>query len=317
MYRDSYRDDYERELDPRPLAGYGRDPYYEERSRERKYDLDDRDRPGSRYTAPPFPPVLPEDPYYRRMDDLDGRALPRGGGGSGGSSSGGGPRDLPHHGGHDEIGDVYKSVVIYALSPFVKPKRAPHEKPINCDTVFVGSLPASATDKHLYDLFERCGKINDVRVSRGRGFGHVQFADREAVDTAILLNGANVLLSNDRSKSEWAQLHVDFAAARGEPDFQRRVQTEEYLTYSTSNAQTISSDLHREESFHYAAKNIVQWLEKGCCNSSTASSFFGLISLVNTHCRKLSKDLAARQEEIAQVVAKRAEFLEKVQGEGE
>lgn len=306
MYRDSYRDDYERELDARPLAGYGRDPYYEERGRERKYDLDERDRPASRYTTPPYPPVLSEDPYYRRMDDLDGRALPRGG-----------REPPPSHAGHEEVGDAYKSVVIYMLSPFVKPKRTPHDKPINCDTVFVGSLPASASDKHLYDLFERCGKINDVRVSRGRGFGHVQFADKEAVDTAILLNGAHVLLTNERSKSDWAQLHVDFAAARGEPDFQRRVQTEEYLTYSTSNAQTISSDLHREESFHYAAKNIIQWLEKGCCNSSTASSFFGLISLVNTHCRKLSKDVNARQEEITKVVAKRNEFLEKVRSECE
>jgi len=61
-------------------------------------------------------------------------------------------------------------------------------------SVFIGNLPFDVQDEDLYTHFSRCGAIEFVRVVRdkktniGKGFGYVQFKERDAIDKAILLN---------------------------------------------------------------------------------------------------------------------------------
>lgn len=291
MYRDDYhRDDFERELDRPTLYSRDRDPFYEDRVRDRAFDFDDRER-GLRSSYPPPPPPVPplDDPYYRRLDELESRF----------SRS----REPPLEPGAEVIG----SVILIPVSPFeVKPKR--REKPANCDTVFVGSLPDNMTEKHLYDLFARCGKVSDVRISRGRNFGHVQFSEPEAVDLAVELSGCRVRILHS-SLSETMKLHVDYAQPKGEAELQKRIHEGELMGFTPQNASTVSSDLHRDEAFIYAAKNVIHWIERGNCNQSTSNTFFGLISSVNTHCRKVAKNIKVKDDEAAEFMQKRRHYF--------
>ena len=57
--------------------------------------------------------------------------------------------------------------------------------------LFVGSLPYSATETQLRELFEPFGAIASIRLisdkftGRSKGFGFVEFDDDEAADKAI------------------------------------------------------------------------------------------------------------------------------------
>ena len=319
-YRDDYRDDYrgdlDRDLDPPLPSSYARDhrgdPYYDDKpSRERVYDYDERDRPPIRSTYPPPPPPPPsilDDPFYRRFDDLEARILSR-------AREPLPPPLPPPLSVHDEPGAlVHGSVIIIPFSPFEhRPKR--REKPPNCNTVFVGSLPEKATEKHLFDIFMKCGKIIDVRVSRGRNFGHVQFQNEESIEKAMDLSGCIIRIGPSNLPGDSAKIHVDYAHSKGEAELQRRIQEGELLSFNHVNASTVSSDLHREEAFGYAAKNVIHWLERGHCTQSTANTFFGLISSTNTHCRKMIKHIKAKDEELAEVMQKRREYFQTLQKE--
>lgn len=60
-------------------------------------------------------------------------------------------------------------------------------------SVFLGGLPFDAEEEELWKFFEDCGEIESVRTVRdsktnvGKGFGYVQFAERESVDAALAL----------------------------------------------------------------------------------------------------------------------------------
>jgi RNA recognition motif-containing protein len=60
--------------------------------------------------------------------------------------------------------------------------------------VFVGNLPLKISLKEVSDFFTGCGKIVEVRMSKGpegfnKGFCHVEFDSTSAVRRAIQLNG--------------------------------------------------------------------------------------------------------------------------------
>ena len=298
MYREDYRDDYDRDLESSRSLAYSReirDPYYE-RARDRAYDFDDRDRGlRSAFPPPPPPPPILDDPYYRRLEELEARApAPLR------------PRETPIEPSLEPGAEVLGSVVLIPLSPFeAKPKK--RDKPPNCDTVFVGSLPDNTTEQHLYDLFSMCGKINDVRVSRSRNFGHVQFTSEAAVDKATELSGCRIRISPTNTLSK---IHVDYAQPKGEAELQKRIQDAELMIFNPTNASTVSSDLHRDEAFAYAAKNVMHWIERGNCNPSTSNTFFGLISSVNVHSRKIAKIIKAKEEEAIEFARKKREYFE-------
>lgn len=60
-------------------------------------------------------------------------------------------------------------------------------------SVFLGGLPFDTEDEELWEFFKDCGDIESVRTVRdaktnvGKGFGYVQFMDRECVDAALAL----------------------------------------------------------------------------------------------------------------------------------
>ena len=303
MYRDEYRDEFDRDLDQPRSSLYPRDlrdPYFDDRSsRERPYDFESRDRGLRSSYAPPPPPPLMDDPYYRRLDDLEARLLSR-------------SREPSTLDPVEQGALVHGTVIIIPPSPFEpKPKR--REKPANCDTVFVGSLPDNTTEKHLYDLFSKCGKINDVRISRGRNFGHVQFASEESVIQAVELSNCRIRVGPSNLPADTGKIHVDYAQPKGDPELQRRIQENEMMAFNVHNASTVSSDLHRDEAFAYAAKNVVHWIDRGNCNQSTANTFFGLISSINTHSRKVAKSIKTKEEEAMEFMQKRKQFFESLE----
>ncbi|KAI9481180.1 MAG: putative nucleolar protein [Benjaminiella poitrasii] len=60
-------------------------------------------------------------------------------------------------------------------------------------SVFLGALPFDVEDEELWEFFKDCGDIESVRVIRdpkmniGKGFGYVQFVDRDSVEAALAL----------------------------------------------------------------------------------------------------------------------------------
>ena len=287
MFREDFRDrrdDMSRDLDSPRYLPPPRDLYYDDRVRDRSYgDYEDIDR--KRYSLPL------DDPYYRHpLDDLEPPRRGR-------------PVDplppLPDDPSHQDPATgvvVCGSVILIPASPFDK-KPTLRTKHGVCKTVFVGSLPDSASNKHLQDLFSRCGKVVDIRVSKGRNFGHVQFEQEEDVDRALQLSGCRVRIGPTNSLSDTGRIHVDYAQPRSESEMSKRVESSEPLPYSGANAGMISADLHGEDTFWVAAKNVKTWIERGNCNASTTNMFFGLISSCNTHSRKIAKKVKELEKE--------------------
>ncbi|KAI8638337.1 hypothetical protein BD408DRAFT_446855 [Parasitella parasitica] len=60
-------------------------------------------------------------------------------------------------------------------------------------SVFLGGLPFDTEEEELWEFFKDCGDIESVRTVRdgktnvGKGFGYVQFLDRDCVDSALAL----------------------------------------------------------------------------------------------------------------------------------
>lgn len=60
-------------------------------------------------------------------------------------------------------------------------------------SVFLGGLPFDTEEEELWTFFKDCGDIESVRAVRdkitnvGKGFGYVQFRDRDSVDAALAL----------------------------------------------------------------------------------------------------------------------------------
>lgn len=317
MYREEYRDrrdDLSRDLESSRYLPPPRDLYYDDRTRERSYsDYDDLDR--KRYG----PPMALDEPYYRHpMDDLEpppprsrGRTVP--------SDS---LPPLPHS--HPSLEEqdpatgviVCGSVMITPASPFEK-KPSLRQKQGTCKTVFVGSLPDNTTNKNLQDLFEGCGKVTDIRISKGRNFGHVQFELEEDVDRAILLSGCRLRVGPSNSLSDFGKIHVDYAQPRSDSEIQKRLESAEPLAYNSTNAGMISTELHGEDTFWLAAKHIKTWIEKGNCNASTTNTFFGLISSCNTHSRKVAKKMKELEQEDEEWAAARRKKYERLMKECE
>ena len=303
MYREDYRDEIDRDLERyRDI----RDPYFEDRARDRPFDFESRDR-GLRSTLPPPPPPPPpsilDDPYYRRFEGLERGSSLRD------------PLPLtPLPEAIEPGAEVIGTAILIPASPFEqRPKH--REKPANCDTVFVGSLPDNCKEKHLQDIFSKCGKISDVRISRGRNFGHVQYFHEDAVDRAIELSGCRIRVGPTNTLADVGKIHVDFAAPKGDPELQKRIHDTEMLTFTSQNASTVSADLHRDDAFTYAAKTVVHWIERGSCTPTTSNTFFGFISSVNTHTRKLAKNIKLKEDDFASFTRKTAEELGKMEKE--
>jgi nucleolin len=74
--------------------------------------------------------------------------------------------------------------------------------------IFVGNISYKCTDNDLKKFFKDCGKVVDVRIAKKpdgklKGFAHIDFENKEAVDKAVEKNGEELQgrpLKIDRSK---------------------------------------------------------------------------------------------------------------------
>jgi len=65
----------------------------------------------------------------------------------------------------------------------------------NHRSIFIGNLPFDVNDDDVWQIFEECGEIDNVRLIRdsatsvGKGFGYVLFKDEASVALALRMNG--------------------------------------------------------------------------------------------------------------------------------
>ena len=60
--------------------------------------------------------------------------------------------------------------------------------------LYVGNLDYSATNKQLEELFSKYGKVNQIDIIQGKGFGFVEMSDpSEAEKAKEELNGSDFL----------------------------------------------------------------------------------------------------------------------------
>lgn len=62
------------------------------------------------------------------------------------------------------------------------------ERPPGCRTIFVGGLPEVTTEDTLREVFQSCGEMCSIRISK-KNFAHVRFVWHESVDRALLISG--------------------------------------------------------------------------------------------------------------------------------
>lgn len=75
------------------------------------------------------------------------------------------------------------------------PPPTTRERPPGCRTIFVGGLPENITEEIIREVFQRCGQIVTVRMSK-KNFCHIRFDGEAYVDNAIFLSG-KLLEEND------------------------------------------------------------------------------------------------------------------------
>lgn len=75
--------------------------------------------------------------------------------------------------------------------------------------MFIG-LPENITETIIQEIFERCGEITTLRLSK-KNFCHIRFVLEGSVDAAIYLSGYRVRIGSNGDASNTGRLHVDFA----------------------------------------------------------------------------------------------------------
>lgn len=93
------------------------------------------------------------------------------------------------------------------------PAPSTRERPPGCRTVFVGGLPENITEAIIHEIFERCGEVTTLRLSK-KNFCHIRFVFEASVDSAIYLSGYRVKIGSSNEPSNTGRLHVDYAQVR-------------------------------------------------------------------------------------------------------
>ncbi|XP_076764611.1 ecto-NOX disulfide-thiol exchanger 2 isoform X3 [Xylocopa sonorina] len=105
-----------------------------------------------------------------------------------------------------------KSCTLFPPNPNAPPPTT-RERPPGCRTIFVGGLPENITETIIQEIFERCGEITTLRLSK-KNFCHIRFVLESSVDAAIYLSGYRVRIGSSGESANTGRLHVDFAQAR-------------------------------------------------------------------------------------------------------
>lgn len=105
-----------------------------------------------------------------------------------------------------------KSCVLIPPNPGA-PTPTTRERPMGCRTVFVGGLPENITEDIIREVFDRCGEMTTLRLSK-KNFCHIRYVFEASVDSAIYLSGYRIRIDNQSDAANCGRLHVDFAQAR-------------------------------------------------------------------------------------------------------
>ncbi|CAL4135974.1 unnamed protein product [Meganyctiphanes norvegica] len=200
------------------------------------------------------------------------------------------------------------------------PPPTTRERPLGCRTVFVGGLPENVTEEIVRDVYERCGEITTIRLSK-KNFCHIRYELEEFVDNAIFLSGYRMRINNSTEAANTGRLHVDYAQARDDQYEwecrQRALQREQrhrermeaerlrppspppVVHYSEHEASLIADQLKGDETFAKAAGILITWLERGDCNKRNAGIFYAMIQSTNSHVRRILAEKTQYEEELA------------------
>lgn len=210
-----------------------------------------------------------------------------------------------------------KSCVLLPPNPNA-PAPSTRERPSGCRTVFVGGLPENITEDIIREVFERCGEITTLRLSK-KNFCHIRFVFEASVDSAIYLSGYRIRINNQSDSANCGRLHVDFAQARDDQyEFeckQRQWQREQrhrerverdrlrplsppIVYFSEHEATLIAEKLKLDDTFTKAVQIFITWLERGDCNKKNSNIFYSMIQSTNSHVRRLLSEKSTYEEEL-------------------
>ncbi|KAH7963231.1 hypothetical protein HPB52_020192 [Rhipicephalus sanguineus] len=232
----------------------------------------------------------------------------------------------------------FPNCVLYPPKPNMPPP-ATRERPPGCRTVFVGGLPESSTEELVREVFQHCGTITTVRMSK-KNFCHIRFETEEQVDRAIalsvlisLVQGYRMKIRDQEEASHTGRLHVDFAQARDDQYEwecrQRALQREQrhrerldrerlrppspppVVHYSDHEAQQLTERLKGDETFQKAVQVLTVWLDRGECTKRNAGQFYSMLQTANGHIRRLLQEKKDHQEALDKA---RILFAQRLQG---
>ncbi|XP_059607391.1 ecto-NOX disulfide-thiol exchanger 2 [Phlebotomus argentipes] len=211
-----------------------------------------------------------------------------------------------------------KSCTLFPPNPNT-PAPTTRERPPGCRTVFVGGLPENIGEEIIREVFERCGEITTLRLSK-KNFCHIRFAFEASVDSAIYLSGYRLRITGQTDLAHSGRLHVDYAQARDDQYEwecrQRQLQREQrhrerlerdrlrplspppIVHYTEHEAAAIAERLKQDESFAKAVQTLIAWLERGDCNKRNSNTFYSMIQSTNAHVRRISGEKLAYEEEL-------------------
>ncbi|GFN89199.1 hypothetical protein PoB_001570500, partial [Plakobranchus ocellatus] len=205
-----------------------------------------------------------------------------------------------------------KSCVLYPPAPGA-PNRSTRERPMGCKTIFIGGIPEKCTEDLLFEVFESCGPIQSIRISK-KNFAHIRFEMMESVDRALYISGYRMKINDSDEKEDTGRLHVDYAQARDDQhefECQQRALAREMrhmqrleqemlrppspppvTYYSDHEASMLLESLKSDEGFTKASQVLMTWLERGECNRRTSSTFYTLVQTAQSHVRRLKAEKA-------------------------
>ncbi|XP_018015243.1 ecto-NOX disulfide-thiol exchanger 2 [Hyalella azteca] len=183
------------------------------------------------------------------------------------------------------------------------PPPTTRERPLGCRTVFVGGLPENVTEEMVVDVFERCGEITTVRLSK-KNFAHIRYELEEYVENAIFLSGLT-------KRYEW---ECRQRALQREQRHRERVEAERLRPpspppvphYTEHEATIVAEHLKGEDgnvpgldTFTKAATTLITWLERGDCSKRNTGTFYSMIQSTSSQVRRLSAEKMQYEEELA------------------
>ena len=295
---------------------YHRDPFSRKRDLAREVFHDEfsaRERAFRQEMDMRLPPLGPDDPYYRRREDLrfsdpmfepplTSPPLDR-------------PRPvdhfddaLPPRPGLDSM--RIGSVIVFPPKTPKFPLKA-SEAPSR--TLYVGSLPRNTTKLHLEDLFSRYGQIEYVRINYN--YAHIQFQEKAGLLKALDLDGAHIKVGPSNTPDDCGPIVVEFSIRHHDAESDKQDSTStskdsDLISYSVTNASSLPGLLYKETKFKVAANSLKAWFEQGHCTSNTAYSFYNLLTSTNTCTRRAKKQLKEKEDELQKVLKKHKETLD-------